>query len=144
MVADDQAALLIDWSFMATVIEAAGNLVFRLIMNSVREIYLPSAAPFVRLSWPSGGSVANGEAEACTATPRPPRGGREAGGGAGTADARWRSDAGDASSRPGRGLSAWRRLKVMVAAGRRPAGHTLLGGSRSRSTPPTAHRDEPL
>jgi DNA-binding FadR family transcriptional regulator len=26
---------------MATVVEAAGNLVFQLIMNSVRELYLP-------------------------------------------------------------------------------------------------------
>jgi len=39
--ADDQAALLADWSYMATVVEAAGNLVFQLIMNSVRELYLP-------------------------------------------------------------------------------------------------------
>ncbi len=38
---DDQAALLADWSYMTTVIEAAGNLVFQLIMNSVRELYLP-------------------------------------------------------------------------------------------------------
>jgi GntR family transcriptional regulator, transcriptional repressor for pyruvate dehydrogenase complex len=38
---DDQAALLADWSYMATVIDAAGNLVFQLIMNSVRELYLP-------------------------------------------------------------------------------------------------------
>ncbi len=39
--ADDQAALLLDWSFMSTIVEAAGNLVFQLIMNSVRELYLP-------------------------------------------------------------------------------------------------------
>jgi GntR family transcriptional regulator, transcriptional repressor for pyruvate dehydrogenase complex len=38
---DDPAALLADWSYMATVVEAAGNLVFQLIMNSVRELYLP-------------------------------------------------------------------------------------------------------
>ena len=31
---------------MATVIEAAGNLVFQLIMNSVRELYLPKIELF--------------------------------------------------------------------------------------------------
>jgi DNA-binding FadR family transcriptional regulator len=46
---DEQAALLIDWEFMAAVVEASGNVVFRLIMNSVRELYLPSAGPFVRM-----------------------------------------------------------------------------------------------
>ncbi len=44
--ADDQAALLADWSYMATVVEAAGNLVFQLIMNSVRELYLPKIELF--------------------------------------------------------------------------------------------------
>jgi GntR family transcriptional repressor for pyruvate dehydrogenase complex len=44
--ADDTVALLADWAFMAAVIEAAGNLVFQLIMNSVRELYLPNAAAF--------------------------------------------------------------------------------------------------
>jgi DNA-binding FadR family transcriptional regulator len=43
---DDQAALLADWAFMSAVIEAAGNLVFQLIMNSVRELYLPNADAF--------------------------------------------------------------------------------------------------
>jgi DNA-binding FadR family transcriptional regulator len=43
---DDLAALLADWAFMSTVIEAAGNLVFQLIMNSVRELYLPNAEAF--------------------------------------------------------------------------------------------------
>jgi DNA-binding FadR family transcriptional regulator len=46
---DEQAALLVDWAFMAAVIEASGNLVFGLIMNSVRAIYLPSADAFVRM-----------------------------------------------------------------------------------------------
>lgn len=46
---DDQGALLADWSFMAAVIEAAGNLVFQLIMNSVRELYLPHAGRFTAL-----------------------------------------------------------------------------------------------
>ena len=44
---DEAAALLADWAFMAVVVEAAGNLVFQLIMNSVREVYLPQAAGFV-------------------------------------------------------------------------------------------------
>jgi GntR family transcriptional repressor for pyruvate dehydrogenase complex len=47
--ADDQAALLADWAFMSAVIEAAANLVFQLIMNSVRELYLPRAGAFVAL-----------------------------------------------------------------------------------------------
>jgi len=42
----DQAALIVDWAFMAAVIESADNLVFRLIMNSVRELYLPQATAF--------------------------------------------------------------------------------------------------
>jgi DNA-binding FadR family transcriptional regulator len=42
----DHAALLADWSYMSTVVEAAGNLVFQLIMNSVRELYLPNIAAF--------------------------------------------------------------------------------------------------
>jgi DNA-binding FadR family transcriptional regulator len=43
---DDQTALLADWAFMSAVIEAAGNLIFQLIMNSVRELYLPNPARF--------------------------------------------------------------------------------------------------
>jgi DNA-binding FadR family transcriptional regulator len=46
---DDETALLCDWGFMAAVVEAAGNLVFQLIMNSVRELYLPHAAAFTAL-----------------------------------------------------------------------------------------------
>ncbi|MGP0101352.1 MAG: FadR/GntR family transcriptional regulator [Solirubrobacteraceae bacterium] len=46
---DDAAALLADWAFMAALVEAAGNLVFQLIMNSVRELYLPHADAFVAL-----------------------------------------------------------------------------------------------
>jgi GntR family transcriptional repressor for pyruvate dehydrogenase complex len=45
-IGDKSAALIADWTFMSTVIEAAGNLVFQLIMNSVRQIYLPNAAVF--------------------------------------------------------------------------------------------------
>ena len=36
---DDTAAQAIDLGFMATVIDAAGNLVFTLILNSIRELY---------------------------------------------------------------------------------------------------------
>lgn len=46
---DAQTALLADWSFMAALVEAAGNLVFQLIMNSVRELYLPHAEAFAAL-----------------------------------------------------------------------------------------------
>jgi DNA-binding FadR family transcriptional regulator len=46
---DDATALLADWSFMAALVEAAGNLVFQLIMNSVRELYLPHADAFAAL-----------------------------------------------------------------------------------------------
>ena len=42
----DDAALIADWEFMSAVIEAAGNLVFQLIMNSVRQLYLPNAQAF--------------------------------------------------------------------------------------------------
>ena len=37
---DDGAAQAIDLAFMATLIDAAGNLVFTLIINSIRELYL--------------------------------------------------------------------------------------------------------
>ena len=46
---DDRAALLADWEFMATLVEASGNLVFQLVMNSVRELYLPHADAFTTL-----------------------------------------------------------------------------------------------
>jgi GntR family transcriptional regulator, transcriptional repressor for pyruvate dehydrogenase complex len=46
---DDGSALLADWAFMAALVEAAGNLVFQLIMNSVRELYLPRADSFAGL-----------------------------------------------------------------------------------------------
>jgi DNA-binding FadR family transcriptional regulator len=44
--ADDRTALFADWAFMATIVEAAGNLVFQLIMNSVRQLYLPQVEAF--------------------------------------------------------------------------------------------------
>jgi GntR family transcriptional regulator, transcriptional repressor for pyruvate dehydrogenase complex len=43
---DDHGALLADWHFMAALVDAAGNLVFQLIMNSVRELYLPRIGAF--------------------------------------------------------------------------------------------------
>ena len=46
---DDDSALLADWAFMAQLVEAAGNLVFQLIMNSVRELYLPHAEAFAAI-----------------------------------------------------------------------------------------------
>jgi GntR family transcriptional regulator, transcriptional repressor for pyruvate dehydrogenase complex len=46
---DEQTALLCDWGFMAAVVEAAENLVFQLIMNSVRELYLPHTDAFTAL-----------------------------------------------------------------------------------------------
>lgn len=45
----DSSALLADWAFMAALVEAAGNLVFQLIMNSVRELYLPHAEEYTAL-----------------------------------------------------------------------------------------------
>ena len=46
---DDQSALLADWEFMSVLVESAGNLVFQLVMNSVRELYLPRADAFAAL-----------------------------------------------------------------------------------------------
>ncbi|HTZ85211.1 MAG TPA: GntR family transcriptional regulator [Solirubrobacteraceae bacterium] len=46
---DAERALLADWEFMAALVEAAGNLVFQLVMNSVRELYLPRAQAFAAL-----------------------------------------------------------------------------------------------
>jgi GntR family transcriptional regulator, transcriptional repressor for pyruvate dehydrogenase complex len=44
-----QTALLADWEFMSALVEAAGNIVFQLIMNSVRELYLPCMDAFAGL-----------------------------------------------------------------------------------------------
>jgi GntR family transcriptional repressor for pyruvate dehydrogenase complex len=46
---DAASAQLADWGFMAVVVEAAGNLVFQLIMNSVRELYLAQADLFAAI-----------------------------------------------------------------------------------------------
>jgi GntR family transcriptional repressor for pyruvate dehydrogenase complex len=55
---DDSARLLADWAFMAGLVEAAGNLVFQLIMNSVRELYLERAEAFAALVAQGGSLVA--------------------------------------------------------------------------------------
>src|SRR5439155_26518152 len=47
--ADDGARLAADWAFMAGLVEAAGNPVFQLIMNSVRRLYLERAQAFTAL-----------------------------------------------------------------------------------------------
>jgi len=49
LASDEQTALLCDWAFMSAVVEAADNLVFQLIMNSVRDLYLPHAERFMAL-----------------------------------------------------------------------------------------------
>lgn len=46
---DPERSLLADWEFMAALVEAAHNLVFQLVMNSVRELYLPRAQAFAAL-----------------------------------------------------------------------------------------------
>jgi GntR family transcriptional repressor for pyruvate dehydrogenase complex len=61
---EDQVALLADWEFMSTVVEAAGNLVFQLIMNSVRELYLPNADSFAQVVFDRGELTALYEATA--------------------------------------------------------------------------------
>lgn len=45
----DAEALLADWEFMSVLVEASGNMIFQLIMNSVRELYLPRAEAFAAL-----------------------------------------------------------------------------------------------
>ena len=46
---DETGALACEWQFMSAVIEAADNIVFQLIMNSVRRLYLPNATAFARV-----------------------------------------------------------------------------------------------
>jgi GntR family transcriptional regulator, transcriptional repressor for pyruvate dehydrogenase complex len=43
---DAAAAQAIDWELMAVLVEASGNLVLRLIMNSIRALYLEHAGAF--------------------------------------------------------------------------------------------------
>jgi len=46
---DDESAQLIDWAFVSAVVEAADNLIFQLMANSVRKLYLAHAPRFVAL-----------------------------------------------------------------------------------------------
>lgn len=49
LAADDEAAQLADWAFVSAVVEASGNLVFQLLGNSVRRLYLARAPQFVAI-----------------------------------------------------------------------------------------------
>jgi GntR family transcriptional repressor for pyruvate dehydrogenase complex len=46
---DAEAAQAIDWAFYATVVEAAGNLVLALVMNSIRHVYFQRADLFAKV-----------------------------------------------------------------------------------------------
>ena len=46
---DPDAAQALDFAFFAELIDAAGNLVFSLVMNSIRHLYLENAALFAAL-----------------------------------------------------------------------------------------------
>src|SRR5215208_1799858 len=46
---DAPAAQALDWAFYATVVEAAGNLVLTLVMNSIRHVYFQRADLFARV-----------------------------------------------------------------------------------------------
>jgi DNA-binding FadR family transcriptional regulator len=43
---ETEAAQALDWEFMSTLVDAAGNVVFALIMNSIRELYFARAELF--------------------------------------------------------------------------------------------------
>jgi DNA-binding FadR family transcriptional regulator len=47
---DAATAQGLDWAFMEVLVDAAGNVVFRLIMNSIRELYLGRAELFAALA----------------------------------------------------------------------------------------------
>jgi GntR family transcriptional repressor for pyruvate dehydrogenase complex len=49
LAADDEAAQLADWAFVSAVVEASGNLVFQLLGNSVRRLYLARAPQFLAI-----------------------------------------------------------------------------------------------
>jgi len=49
---DANAAQLTDFAFFATIVEAAGNLVFTLVLNSTREVYFEHAAFFTTMVAP--------------------------------------------------------------------------------------------
>jgi GntR family transcriptional regulator, transcriptional repressor for pyruvate dehydrogenase complex len=46
---DRETAQALDWAFFATVVEAAGNLVLALVMNSIRHVYFERAELFARV-----------------------------------------------------------------------------------------------
>jgi GntR family transcriptional repressor for pyruvate dehydrogenase complex len=46
LVAGEQDARALDWAFWAEIVEAADNLVFRLITNTIRDVYFAHAARF--------------------------------------------------------------------------------------------------
>ena len=46
---DRAAAQAIDWAFFATVVEASGNLVLGLVMNSIRHVYFQRAELFAQV-----------------------------------------------------------------------------------------------
>ena len=50
---DREAAQALDWAFMQVLVEAAGNVVFRLIMNSIRELYFAQRGALQRRWWRS-------------------------------------------------------------------------------------------
>src|SRR5438105_5867238 len=66
---EDGARLAADWAFMAGLVEAAGNLVFQLLMHSLRELYLERPQAFAALVAKEGApaelySIAAGAVEA--------------------------------------------------------------------------------
>ena len=77
--ADDEAAQHLDFAWFAVLIEAAGNVVFLLVMNSIRALYLDNLELFrpivagrarARAALPRRGAR---DRRRATATPRPPR-----------------------------------------------------------------------
>ena len=46
---DARTAQLLDWAFYATIVEAAGNLVLTLVMNSIRHVYFQRADLFAKV-----------------------------------------------------------------------------------------------
>jgi DNA-binding FadR family transcriptional regulator len=47
--ADTQSAQALDWAFYATIVEAAGNLVLTLVMNSIRHVYFQRPDLFAKV-----------------------------------------------------------------------------------------------
>src|SRR5205085_6571795 len=71
---DDEAAQHLDFAFFAVLIQAAGNVVFLLVMNSIRALYLENLELFRPMLSTADGSaeaaraVAEGDADAAAAT----------------------------------------------------------------------------